>query len=267
MPRPVLLATCARAARRRRGRRRAGAALGRRAASTPRWAVWDDPERRLGRRPRRPALDLGLHRRPDAFLAWVDGCRGSSNPADGRRVELRQALPARPRRRPACRSCRPCSPRRATAPSTFAARQRRVRGQAVGRGRFARRRPVHPRTRSAAARRHIAELHAAGRTVMVQPYLAAVDTRRDALIYVDGRFSHAIRKGPMLPRGVAHPRRRVARSTSRRRISRGAASRPNWRSGAAASAARPRPVRRRPALHPGRSAARRRTVRWSSSSS
>jgi hypothetical protein len=47
---------------------------------------------------------------------------------------------------------------------------------------------------------HAARLHEAGRTVMVQPYLGQVDTDGEtALIYLDGRFSHAIRKGAMLP--------------------------------------------------------------------
>lgn len=56
------------------------------------------------------------------------------------------------------------------------------------------------------ARRHAACLHAAGRTVLVQPYLDAVDAAGEtALIYIDGRFSHAVRKGPMLPEGIAHP--------------------------------------------------------------
>jgi hypothetical protein len=46
---------------------------------------------------------------------------------------------------------------------------------------------------------HATSLLAAGRTVMVQPYLEAVDTTGEtALIYFDGVFSHAIRKGPML---------------------------------------------------------------------
>jgi hypothetical protein len=42
--------------------------------------------------------------------------------------------------------------------------------------------------------------------VLVQPYLRGVDVAGEtALIYVDGEFSHAVRKGPMLPAGVAHP--------------------------------------------------------------
>jgi hypothetical protein len=46
---------------------------------------------------------------------------------------------------------------------------------------------------------HARALLAAGRTVMVQPYLAAVDRAGEtALLFFDGRFSHAIRKGPML---------------------------------------------------------------------
>ena len=46
---------------------------------------------------------------------------------------------------------------------------------------------------------HLRRLQAAGRVVMVQPYLHAVDTDGEtALVYLGGRFSHAIRKGPVL---------------------------------------------------------------------
>jgi hypothetical protein len=55
-----------------------------------------------------------------------------------------------------------------------------------------------------AAAEHVARLHDAGRTAMVQPYVAGVDEAGEtALLYVDGRFSHAIRKGPMLVEGRA----------------------------------------------------------------
>ena len=59
--------------------------------------------------------------------------------------------------------------------------------------------------RHAAALAHAAQLHAAGRTVLVQPYLAEVATAGEtALIYFDGRFSHAIGKGAMLDAAQPH---------------------------------------------------------------
>lgn len=49
------------------------------------------------------------------------------------------------------------------------------------------------------ARAHVARLQAAGRLVMVQPYLSAVDTHGEtALLFLGGQYSHAVRKGPML---------------------------------------------------------------------
>lgn len=51
---------------------------------------------------------------------------------------------------------------------------------------------------------HVARLHAAGRTAMVQPYLAAVDTAGETAVLCTPdatgalAFSHAIRKGPLL---------------------------------------------------------------------
>lgn len=56
-----------------------------------------------------------------------------------------------------------------------------------------------------AAAAHVARLHADGRTAMAQPYLSAVEGERGetALVYIDGAFSHAARKGPMLIPGLA----------------------------------------------------------------
>ena len=46
---------------------------------------------------------------------------------------------------------------------------------------------------------HVARLLADGRSVMLQPYLGRVDQRGEtAVIYIGGRYSHAIRKGPLL---------------------------------------------------------------------
>ena len=49
---------------------------------------------------------------------------------------------------------------------------------------------------------HATGLRAAGRTAMVQPYLASVDdTGETAMLFLGGAFSHAVRKGPLLGRG------------------------------------------------------------------
>ncbi|MEU6864555.1 hypothetical protein ABZ924_14950 [Streptomyces sp. NPDC046876] len=45
---------------------------------------------------------------------------------------------------------------------------------------------------------HVAALHAAGATAMVQPYLARIDEGERALVFLGGVFSHAVRKGPVL---------------------------------------------------------------------
>ncbi len=51
---------------------------------------------------------------------------------------------------------------------------------------------------------HIQRLLDAQRSVLLQPYLDRVDDDGEtALIFIGGRFSHAIRKGPMLPPGRA----------------------------------------------------------------
>jgi hypothetical protein len=51
----------------------------------------------------------------------------------------------------------------------------------------------------ALAAAHVARLQAAGRLVMVQPYLPAVDTYGEtAVLYLGGAYSHSIRKGPLL---------------------------------------------------------------------
>jgi O-ureido-D-serine cyclo-ligase len=48
---------------------------------------------------------------------------------------------------------------------------------------------------------HVERLLDAGRSVLMQPYLPSVDAVGEtALIFFDGQFSHAIRKGPLLKR-------------------------------------------------------------------
>jgi hypothetical protein len=73
---------------------------------------------------------------------------------------------------------------------------------------------------------HVARLQEAGRLVMVQPYLAAVDAEGETgLLFMGGEFSHAVRKGPMLegpdnpgsgsrPPGLYRPERITTREPS-----------------------------------------------------
>jgi O-ureido-D-serine cyclo-ligase len=72
---------------------------------------------------------------------------------------------------------------------------------AVGAGsRDARR---HARGASGEILAHLQPLLAAGRSMMLQPYLEGVDREGEtALVFIEGRFSHAIRKGPLLPAGA-----------------------------------------------------------------
>jgi hypothetical protein len=68
-----------------------------------------------------------------------------------------------------------------------------------------------------AALAHVAGLVLAGRTAMVQPYLASVDDAGEtAMLFIGGRFSHAVRKGPLLARGEGVRQDRDSRGNLRR---------------------------------------------------
>lgn len=60
----------------------------------------------------------------------------------------------------------------------------------------------HARGQLPQALAHIDRLLGEGRSVLLQPYLASVDTQGEtALVFFDGVFSHAIRKGALLRPG------------------------------------------------------------------
>jgi glutathione synthase/RimK-type ligase-like ATP-grasp enzyme len=60
----------------------------------------------------------------------------------------------------------------------------------------------YAREESDAALAHVQRLLDANRSVLLQPYLNRVDAQGEtALVFFDGAFSHAIRKGPLLKRG------------------------------------------------------------------
>lgn len=53
------------------------------------------------------------------------------------------------------------------------------------------------------ARAHVRDLVASGRTAMIQPYQASVDEVGElGLVFLDGEYSHAIHKDPMIRRGA-----------------------------------------------------------------
>jgi glutathione synthase/RimK-type ligase-like ATP-grasp enzyme len=63
---------------------------------------------------------------------------------------------------------------------------------------------------------HVAELTGAGRTAMVQPYLTSVDDLGEtAMLFIGGRFSHAVRKGPLLAAGEGVRQNRDSRGDLR----------------------------------------------------
>lgn len=56
------------------------------------------------------------------------------------------------------------------------------------------------------AEAHVAQLVAGGQTAMIQPYLDMVEAEGEtSLLYFGGRFSHAVRRGPMLAASVTGP--------------------------------------------------------------
>jgi glutathione synthase/RimK-type ligase-like ATP-grasp enzyme len=59
--------------------------------------------------------------------------------------------------------------------------------------------------------RHLERMHAEGLTAMVQPYLKAIDvTGERPLLFLDGEFVHANRKGAVLTPGTPYDARKVA---------------------------------------------------------
>jgi len=60
----------------------------------------------------------------------------------------------------------------------------------------------HPRTALAPMRAQLSRLHAERRSALLQPYLERIDAQGEtALIYLNGNFSHAVRKSAVLKRG------------------------------------------------------------------
>ncbi len=169
-----------------------------------RWAVWDDPDVDWTGAPVLIRSTWYYMHRREQFLAWARAVEVLFNPAeviawnsDKRYLEdiAAHGLAAVPTSwfRPGDGFAVPDGPGEYVVKPSVGAGSR-------GAARFA-----ADAADAAAAARHAAELQAAGRTVMVQPYLAQVDTTGEAaLVYFDGVFSHACRKGAMLPAGTVN---------------------------------------------------------------
>ncbi|MEI8148461.1 MAG: hypothetical protein WCG62_05220 [Actinomycetes bacterium] len=62
------------------------------------------------------------------------------------------------------------------------------------------------------AHSHVRSLHASGRDVIIQPYVDSIDEEGElALVFVDGAYSHAMRKGAML-NAIEHDRSQLFRA-------------------------------------------------------
>jgi glutathione synthase/RimK-type ligase-like ATP-grasp enzyme len=172
-------------------------------------AVWNDPAVDWG------SFDLvvamgawdNIHQ-ADAFLAWVDATAGAGVPVRNSPATLRwnidkhylrdlerAGVPTVP-----TSWVEPGADDAALAALVFPAGEAVVKPSVSGGGyRTARYQPDD----LTAARAHVRTLTGAGRTAMVQPYQPRVDSEGETgLIYIGGRFSHAIHKDPMIRRGV-----------------------------------------------------------------
>jgi glutathione synthase/RimK-type ligase-like ATP-grasp enzyme len=198
---PVVLATCAELPGGDEDADLLNAAL-RRRGLTPRWQVWDAPETEWDDALVVVRSTWDYTNSLDRFRAWASAVRHLANPAEviawntdkTYLLELASTgVPIVPTAvaRPGETAQFPDGVEFVVKPSVGAGSR--------GAGRFA-------AGDLAAARTHVAELHARGRTALIQPYLGDVDEHGEtALIYVAGVFSHAIAKGAMLPAGVVHP--------------------------------------------------------------
>jgi glutathione synthase/RimK-type ligase-like ATP-grasp enzyme len=165
------------------------------------WVIWDDPSVNLDR------FDAVLlrstwdyQRRRDRFLAWCRTARRLLNPLamvawstdKSYLVELAAAgisiVPTRP--------VQPGEVLTTELPDEFVVKPN-VSAGSKDTARFR----ADERDRADALVREIADT---GRQGLLQPYLSSTDERGEsAVIYVDGRYSHSVGKGPLLTPGGA----------------------------------------------------------------
>jgi glutathione synthase/RimK-type ligase-like ATP-grasp enzyme len=190
----VVLAGCAKLPEGNGDEADAVAALGELGVVTE-WARWDDPEVDF------TAADLVVLRstwdypdRRTEFLEWCESVPGLCNPAPVARwntdkTYLTDLAEAGVSIVPTELLAPGTTPRW---PDTEFVLKPAVGVGSIGAARFA-------ATSVDAARAHLEVLHAAGHTVLSQPYQSAVDSEGEtALVFLGGVFSHAFTKGAML---------------------------------------------------------------------
>lgn len=198
---PVLLATCSALPDGDEDGPALTAAL-RAAGADPRWVAWDDEHAdwSVGVVVLRSTWDY--HAALPRFLDWVDALPRVHNRAEVVRwnTDKRYLGDLAAAGVPVVESAFAAPGEQVTLPDADEVIVKpSVGAGSRGVGRFA-------RARSDEALAHARALHDDGRTVLVQPFLPGVDVAGEtALLYVDGVFSHAIRKGPMLTADSAHP--------------------------------------------------------------
>ncbi|NEE03214.1 ATP-grasp domain-containing protein [Phytoactinopolyspora halotolerans] len=173
-------------------------------------AVWDDPAVDWS------SFDLAVLRstwdytsRRDAFVSWASSVPRLLNPAEVVRwnTDKRYLRELEDAGVPVVSTWwltpgdRVILPGEKTAPSDALAIadeyvvKPAVSAGSLGAGRYRADEPSHRDL----ARAHVTRLLDRGATVMIQPYLSAVDAFGEtAMLFLAGEFSHAIRKGPML---------------------------------------------------------------------
>ncbi|MGI8880870.1 MAG: ATP-grasp domain-containing protein [Jatrophihabitans sp.] len=167
------------------------------------WTLWDAPGMDWS------SFDLAVVRstwdyppRREEYLRWADSVPALANPAEvirwsSSKIYLRDlavaGVPVVP-----TQFVEPADDARWPESGEFVVKPA-VGAGSLGVGRFAAPADLD------AAQAHLEALHEHGRVAMIQPYIEGIDEAGEtALMYLGGRFSHAIRKGPMLPPSHVH---------------------------------------------------------------
>jgi len=162
-----------------------------------RWLPWDDPD----------TLDADLVilratwdyiERLDDFMAWTTTVRGLVNAPEvvEWNTDKSYLLDLATAGVPIIPSQFIAPGERARVPEGEVVVKPAVGAGSVGAQRF---------TDSDEASRHVAALHADGRTALIQPYDPRVEQGETALVFLGGRQSHAFTKGPILPSPGSRP--------------------------------------------------------------